>query len=88
MDQKLSTRLDAIEAQNDLDAVNMSEAEAAAGELTEWPPACKLSRRSASTASAAPINSCKGMSIRLLLAVALLLELELFGLDPAEAEAA
>ena len=49
---------------------------------------CKLSRRSASTASAAPINSCKGMSIRLLLAVALLLELELFGLDPAEAEAA
>ena len=68
--------------------------EAAAAEpvgelLTEWlAPACKLSRRSASTASAAPINSCKGMSIRLLLAVALLLELELFGLDPAEAEAA
>ena len=32
--------------------------------LTEWlAPACKLSRRSASTASAAPINSCKGISI-------------------------
>ena len=46
--------------------------------LTEWlAPACKLSRRSASTASAAPINSCKGMSIRLLLFELLLLGLEL-----------
>ena len=43
-------------------------------------PTCKLSRRSASTASAAPINSCKGISIWPLLLLGFVVLL-LFGLD-------